>query len=940
MSATTVNESVNKTVWIPTSSLDGVKSKMAQLQRRAERNGLAEPSMTITEETKVVDVPLVMDGEEDIRKIPVEKTKVLLTGHFPRKPDYRFLAKIDHTVGEGNVVTTPGAEHEKALNATGVDYHSCASGCDHCGFERKRSNTYIVQHDDGSTLQVGSSCIDDYIGEGTLASVMTAFDIHAFIINTDEFDEMALGVARDTLREQIDIAFYLALAAEQISLTGFVPARGEVPTYILLQNLLNPYNGDRVYVGEQQAIMNAHNLRKPHPKIEQAKVILDWLREQPATNNYMKNLHAITSTGFADINKKPQYAAMLASVPNAYNKAMAQERNNSREQTLNEPFGEVKSRGRLKLTLNGIYDDVMAQFPSRKFAFTDDKGREYRWKASYDSAPDLAIGSTFMLTGTIKLHSEYNGTHYTHLTRCMDIEKTTPDAQVPDFIEGAKAVKKRIQNYEGGIFDDIDVDSFTPHVLINIDWKEGRSRFHVSERIEVNQDDPVNSVKAALIEAVNAQKGKLMLKAIDSGEWPGAAELDNAARRVANLPLEPDIDFSGTVYESEDNPHLSPEKDERRLYRASIALHTDLPDTNDAEDYRAITLSISGDDMKTLALTQNMYESLINDSDFNSRLYNGDYDQLVVVDENNAPVKQSLIKHKASNLAGVADVSNIQSLRKLKIPENSREKIPPLIILSTEQPFKDGPTENVQGVINAAKAANEEGVRTKWKTTSSLTNVIYNVEELEYALYELSTSNSVDDRGLLFMTPDMVALCKQSNINVLSALHLTRQQGNSLYQSVCEKNDIAIDYDLKSFDDPNFASALKQHGIIDKWKESVVDVPRLTNHEVKEVLLYGGFLNDANSPLLTWNGEKHDIVTKELLESVSAQYTNAPIDEVKRDLFDQMEDGDVRFEMALKEVPALAPKPEFEPLKATSPSAAPVAKEVQQNTSYMRYPKR
>ena len=487
----------------------------------------------------------------------------------------------------------------------------------------------------------------------------------------------------------------------------FCSGRGEVPTYILLQNLLNPYNGERVYVGEQQAIMNAHSLRKPHPKIEQAKVILDWLREQPATNNYMKNLHAITSTGFADINKKPQYAALLASVPNAYNKAMAQERNNSREQTLNEPFGEVKSRGRLKLTLNGIYDDVLAQFPSRKFAFTDDKGREYRWKASYSSAPDLAIGSTFMLTGTVKMHSEYNGKHYTHLTRCMDIEKTTPDAQEPDFIKGAKAVKKRIQNYEGGVFDDIDIDSFTPHVLINIDWKEGRSRFHVFERIEVKQDDPVNSVKAALIEAVKAQNGKLMLKAIDSGEWPGAVELESAARRVANLPLEPAIGFSGTVYENEDTLPLSPEKDDRRLYRASIALHTDLPDSNDA-DYRAITLNISGDDMKTLALTQNMYEGLINDSDFNSRLYNSDYDQLVVVDESNAPVKQSLIKHKASNLAGIADVSNIQPLRKLKIPENSREKIPPLIILSAEQSFKDSANDNVEGVINTAKAANEE----------------------------------------------------------------------------------------------------------------------------------------------------------------------------------------------------------------------------------------
>ena len=37
---------------------------------------------------------------------------------------------------------------------------------------------------------------------------MTAFDIHAFIMNTEDFDEMALGVARDTLREQTDITFF------------------------------------------------------------------------------------------------------------------------------------------------------------------------------------------------------------------------------------------------------------------------------------------------------------------------------------------------------------------------------------------------------------------------------------------------------------------------------------------------------------------------------------------------------------------------------------------------------------------------------------------------------------------------------------------------------------------------------------------------------------
>ena len=38
------------------------------------------------------------------------------------------------------------------------------SECDHCGTTRRRSATYLVEHEDGSRKQVGSSCMADFLG--------------------------------------------------------------------------------------------------------------------------------------------------------------------------------------------------------------------------------------------------------------------------------------------------------------------------------------------------------------------------------------------------------------------------------------------------------------------------------------------------------------------------------------------------------------------------------------------------------------------------------------------------------------------------------------------------------------------------------------------------------------------------------------------------------
>lgn len=98
-------------------------------------------------------------------------------GTAPKFNGWTFLATIDHTP-EGNVIrAVPGFEVPD-------DYRDKAPCCDHCKTNRMRRDTYVVQHQDGRTLQVGSNCMQDFLGyehPGKLTNaaqlLLSAFDV-------------------------------------------------------------------------------------------------------------------------------------------------------------------------------------------------------------------------------------------------------------------------------------------------------------------------------------------------------------------------------------------------------------------------------------------------------------------------------------------------------------------------------------------------------------------------------------------------------------------------------------------------------------------------------------------------------------------------------------------------------------------------------------------
>jgi hypothetical protein len=130
------------------SNLGTLEKKLARLNAKLTRIGAQPVTHKVT-------------GHEDVasedKEGLVERYLLLeVEGTAPKYNGWNFLATLVHTQ-EGNVIrSVPGFEAP-------VDYRDRLPVCDHCKTARNRHDTYIVRHDDGRTMQVGSTCMRDFL---------------------------------------------------------------------------------------------------------------------------------------------------------------------------------------------------------------------------------------------------------------------------------------------------------------------------------------------------------------------------------------------------------------------------------------------------------------------------------------------------------------------------------------------------------------------------------------------------------------------------------------------------------------------------------------------------------------------------------------------------------------------------------------------------------
>lgn len=200
---------------LPTYRLEALDALLAKLSKKAAKLGVAAPTYKVTS-TKVVDV-----SEDKKYSQLVEFSTVDIAYEVIRKAgDWIFLAKIEAADEVDGVPRNKvsgvnlSEDHAKRFITTHME-------CEHCRINRKRNATYMVQDSNDKTLQVGSSCLEEFLGVDPAAAV-NGIEFAAQIAEIgDDEERWGCGSAAPRVFPLEEVA---AATLSIISKNGFVSA--------------------------------------------------------------------------------------------------------------------------------------------------------------------------------------------------------------------------------------------------------------------------------------------------------------------------------------------------------------------------------------------------------------------------------------------------------------------------------------------------------------------------------------------------------------------------------------------------------------------------------------------------------------------------------------------------------------------------------------------
>lgn len=412
---------------IPESNLDRLEDRVAKLNRRAAKLGLAAVEVTeISRETRRVYVG------RNVLDEPVYLSRVWLTldiqGDKPTVPGWTLVGAIDHgDVTDGSLNILRAGRDETVPES----YRRARPFCGHCNTTRRRRDTFILRRENAAELtydahmQVGRNCLADFLGTDT-----TAVQVVGWLKFVREIEEMSEEYETEGYPDRSDYCEtgrYLAAVAASVRIDGWaskgrVYDEGGTSTAEAAWSVLHP---------------TEHDLkRRDHPEItpddvETAEKALVWIRTLPENDraeDYLANLYAACARdGFRT--KQDGIVASLvgAAFPRAMRNAEEDhQRQIEAEERATKPtshyVGALKERLLdVPVTIEKIRGWEGHYGYTTFIAMRDAENNLIVWYASGDIAVNLpAENVRCTLTGTVKKHDidKYTGEACTHVKRC------------------------------------------------------------------------------------------------------------------------------------------------------------------------------------------------------------------------------------------------------------------------------------------------------------------------------------------------------------------------------------------------------------------------------------------------------------------------------------------------------------------------------------------
>jgi hypothetical protein len=275
--------------------------------------------------------------------------------------------------------------------------------------------TFIAaRHDDGRAMQVGSTCIGDFLGSHDAEALAAAASMFAAARGLAEEGEEGFGGGGSG---DCSLAEFLSIVASCVREQGWVSrtAAREQGGNATADRAIT-YMGDRKLAKEAGCEPTAEDIDAAAAAEAWAEALTDG-EVDAAKGDYLHNLRAVARSGIVG----HKSAGIAASTVIAHQRAIGRER--QRAERAARPMadvwlGEVGKRETWAVALDFVTGYESAYGYTTVLKFRTAEGATLTWKASRTDLTREDVGKTYALTGTVKKHDEYKGSKQTIVSRC------------------------------------------------------------------------------------------------------------------------------------------------------------------------------------------------------------------------------------------------------------------------------------------------------------------------------------------------------------------------------------------------------------------------------------------------------------------------------------------------------------------------------------------
>lgn len=326
------------------------------------------------------------------------RVDVEITGEAPKFAGWTFLARVDRVGESFTLATAPGVDH---VSREGIVLGTCS----HCDTNRARKTTYILTNEAGERVQVGSTCIKDFLGwEGNIAW------LDSNITLDDEF------FGGSFVTPEFPVLLVLRTALASVRMRGFVSTQvfGERSTRDDVTLALGVYRVSEKERPLRDALIAATN----EVSEADAQALVDFILSDDfaGTSTYVENLKVLAAQEFVPSSQ----FGLLVSAPQAYAKHLGLVAERVAKKA-SEWVGTKGEKVTVTVTISAFRNCGSFSYGGPDSILVTARTEANEIVKTFTTAGwvrDAEVGQTLTLTGTVKDHETYEGTKSTLLTRC------------------------------------------------------------------------------------------------------------------------------------------------------------------------------------------------------------------------------------------------------------------------------------------------------------------------------------------------------------------------------------------------------------------------------------------------------------------------------------------------------------------------------------------